>query len=78
MNKDTTSRFFGGGGEGIGYDTPDQIAQWLLQRPHLIDKYVEKQLSLAIGMWGWGDLIGIRSEFNFLVDVLELLSAGGI
>jgi hypothetical protein len=73
MSNKLKTRFFGGNYEGIEYDTPQEIATFLVQRPGMVDVYQEKMIELAEGMAGWGDLVGMREQFNFLVDVLELL-----
>jgi len=74
MSNGLKSRFFGGQYEGIEYDAPQEIAAFLIQRPGLLSIYQEKMIEIAEGMGGWGDLVGMRKEFNFLVDVLELLN----
>jgi hypothetical protein len=61
--------FYHNGDDGIAYNTVDEIAQWLLDRPDAIDGFQQSMLDLAVGCSHWGAFRTMRDILNRLVDV---------
>lgn len=61
-------------GRGIAYDTPDEMAAWLLEHPQEAGAYMESQYDLAAMMGNEGDFRAMRECLNFLVDVFVALA----
>jgi hypothetical protein len=62
------TRFYSTGDEGITYNTVEEIADFIYDRPHKIEEYSESMICLANVHAAWGDFRGMREVLNFMVD----------
>lgn len=61
-------------GLGISYDTPDEMAAWLLEHPQEAPAYRQSAYDLANMFGDAGDYRGMRELLNFMVDVFIALA----
>lgn len=59
---------------GIQYDTPQDMADYLLDYPGEIENYMDSTWRLAVGMMAWGDYRTPREILNMMLDVLLLVA----
>lgn len=67
-------RFFRTGDNAITYSTNEEIANWLFKHEEIVTQaWIEEMEKLARGQASWGMMVGMREQYNHIVDVLSLL-----